>query len=93
MIALHWINAPCGRTMVEIYRPTINDCQSLKFWGVRLVEGGPRSGNKTCMEPGVENYWDLLEPLREPSHFSNSFPKTLWAHFGTERASFMSSPT
>jgi len=40
-----------------------------------------------------ENYRALLEPRsREPSHFSNSFPKTFWAHFGTARASFMSSP-
>ncbi len=36
----------------------------------------------------------LLGPRsHEPSHFSNSFPKAFWAHFGTELASFMSSPT
>ena len=28
----------------------------------------------------------------DPSHFSNSFPNTFWAHFGTDRASFMTSP-
>ena len=40
-----------------------------------------------------EDYRPLPGPRsREPSHFSNSFPKTFRAHFGTARASFMSSP-
>src|SRR5207302_9053092 len=54
---------------------------------------GHESGAQGIRSLVQENYRPLPGPRsREPSHFSNSFPKTFWAHFGTDQASFISSP-